>query len=533
MEAQAAYDYIVVGAGSSGCTVAARLAQRSAARVLLIEAGGSDNHPLVKMPLGFASLIGEGKRNWNYRTQAEKALNDRQVLLPRGRLLGGCSSINGMVYIRGQREDFDGWAAAGNSGWSYEEVLPLFKRAENYWGGESGYHGVDGPLCVNRVAQRFGVADAFIEAAVQCGLPRNDDFNGASQAGAGYFDVNIDNGIRCSSARAFLGAASPPNLTVLKHFEVTRVIFARQRAVAVEGYHKGRSQHLEKLLASDSVILSAGAFNTPKLLELSGIGCPSRLSALGIEVIAASPQVGESLHDHGNNYLFLETNNCDTYYQHIQPLQVPLTLSRYIFKRGGIFANPAAIAGAFFNLEGNSARPDTQIHFAAAASVAKGDGKLAPIAGVCASICQLQPRSRGSCHIRSGNAMDGPDINFNFLSDERECARQVLAVRKLRDIFAQPPIAAMIGRELPPLAGLARDDDLLQGIRASMESVHHPVGSCRMGVDDLAVTSPDLKVNGVEGLRIADASIMPKITSGNTNAACVMIGEKLADILLG
>ena len=531
---RADYDYIVVGAGSSGCAAAYRLAEGSDAQVLLIEAGGRDSHPMAKIPIGFAKMIGEGRHNWNYRSVPEPALGGRNILLPRGRLLGGCSSINGMVYIRGQREDYDGWAAAGNSGWSYEELLPYFRRSEDYWGGESRFHGAGGPLKVARVAQTFPVADAFIEAAAQAGIPRNDDFNGARQLGAGYFDTNIDRGIRHSSARAYLRSVErPPNLSVLTGFEATRILFDQGRATSVEAISDGQAAQSERLHAREAIVLSAGAFNTPRLLELSGIGCAARLRGLGIDVVADSPEVGENLQDHCNNYLFFDTRDCDTYYRHIRPLRAPITLANYLFRRRGIFANPAAIVGAFLNLDEDSPRPDTQVHFAAVASQADPAGNLRPVPGVCASICQLRPESRGDSHIQSTDIRQAPAIRLNFLSTEREQQRQLRAIRKLRDIFSQTAIASMLGQELPPLAGMHSDEALNQGIRESLESVHHPCGTCRMGSDEGAVTQPDLSVRGVQGLRIADASIMPRIVSGNTHAACVMLGEKVADLLLG
>ncbi len=533
MTLQTSYDFIVVGAGSSGCTAAYRLAERSGANVLLIEAGGSDSSPLVKMPIGFAMMVGEGKQNWNYRSHPEPALGGRKVMLPRGRLLGGCSSINGMVYIRGQREDYDGWAAAGNAGWSYDDVLPIFKRSEGHWAGETEYHGAGGPLTVSSVVRPFPIADAFIAAADQCGIPENTDFNGARQAGAGYFDANIDRGIRHSSARAFLhNVPTPPTLTVLKNFEVVRLKFEGAKAVAVEGFSRGEARNPKQITARKSIVLSAGTFNTPRILEQSGIGAASRLEDLGIDVQVDAPEVGENLQDHCNNYLFYRTRNCESYYDHIKPHRAPATLANYVFRRRGIFANPAAIAGAFFNLEGDSQRPDTQIHFAAAASETDASGKLSPVPGVCASICQLQPESRGSVHVTSSDVALPPEIRLNFLSQENEQLRQVLALKKLRALFAQPSISPYLEAELPPMHGRYTDAELLQGIKESLESVHHAVGTCRMGPDATAVTNPELKVNGVDGLRIADASIMPRIVSGNTHAACVMIGEKLADLLL-
>jgi choline dehydrogenase len=530
---QSSYDYIVVGAGSAGCAAAYRLAEQSTASVLLVESGGSDRSLAYRMPIGFALLMADGKRNWNYHTRPEEGLAGRSIAMPRGRVLGGCSSINGMVYIRGQREDFDGWAEAGNDGWSYDDVLPLFKRSENHWRGGDAFHGGGGPLRVDRVAQPMAVADAFIEAAAQCGIARNRDFNGAKQEGVGYFEVNIHEGVRQSSARAFLDKhRRPGNLTVLAGFDARRIGFQGTRATSVVGCLRHKPGQLHELNADQEIILAAGAYNSPKLLELSGIGDAGRLSALGIAPLIDLPAVGENLQDHCNNYVFFNCHNATTYFDHVKPLRVPVTALNYLLRKRGIFANPAALAGAFFKLKEGAQRPDTQVHFAAAASRPDANGKLIPVPGICASICRLQPESRGSSHIRSGHFDDPPVINTNFLSTPGDCQFQIAAIGKLREIMATSPIAELLAQELPPLAGLRSQQELLTGIRNNAESVHHPVGTCRMGVDEAAVVTPDLRVRGVESLRIADASIMPRITSGNTHAACVMIGEKLAQLAL-
>ena len=524
------YDYIVVGAGSAGCAAAYRLAEQSESTVLLIEAGTHDKQLPIKVPIGFSGLLSEGKNNWNYMSAAEPGLAGRSIPLPRGKVWGGCSSINGMVYIRGQREDYDTWAEQGNTGWAYDDVLPFFKRSENYWGGASDYHGSGGPLDVNPVNKKLPVGDAFICAAIESGIPNNNDFNGPSQQGVGYFDANITQGIRHSSARAFLSPRiKPKNLSVLSQFEVNRIIFNHKRATGIEG---SRGGILSVLSANKEVIIAAGAFNTPKLLELSGIGQAERLQSLGIKPLVDLPAVGENLQDHCNTYLYFDTQHCETYYDYIRWWRAPVTALSYLFRRQGIFANPAAQVGAFFSLDNSSSRPDTQIHFAAGSGRPDKNGNMIPEPGVCASVCQLRPRSVGCTHIVSDQAMTPPAIQLNLLNHADDQRHQLAAVRKLRAIFSHSGIAPMIAGELPPLAGLEGDDELLNAIRQHSESVHHPVGTCRMGIDDNAVVRPDLKVIGVEGLRIADASIMPSLISGNTHAACVMIGEKLADLVL-
>lgn len=527
------YDYIVVGAGSAGCAAAYRLALNSEASVLLIESGNGAGGFQYRMPIGFALLMAEGKGNWNYRTQPEPGLAGRQLEMPRGRVMGGCSSINGMVYIRGQREDFDNWAALGNTGWGYDDVLPLFKRSEDYYGGADSFHGANGPLYVGEVNSPMPIADAFIEAAIASGIPSNTDFNGARQEGVGYYDATIKHGVRQHTGRAFLSSGQiPDGLEIVTGFDVHRVGFEGNRAAQVIGNRRGQGGAPLSIAAREEIILCGGAYNSPKMLELSGIGQAQRLQSLDIPVIADLPAVGENLQDHCNNYVFYDVPGATTYYDHVKPLRAPLTLMQYLLGKRGIFANPAAIVGAFFKLDGSGDRPDCQVHFAAAASRPNAKGNLVPVPGICASICRIQPRSVGYSHIVSNSFDTAPDIAVNFLADPDDCRFQVEAVRKLREIMATPPISNMLGEELPPLAGLEDSASLLQGIRENAESVHHPVGTCRMGVDDEAVVTPDLKVRGTQGLRVADASIMPRITSGNTHAACVMIGEKLADLVL-
>ncbi|WP_048307069.1 GMC family oxidoreductase [Halomonas sp. PR-M31] len=523
------YDYVVVGAGSAGCAAAYRLAKNSDAQILLLEAGGRDNKLAMRMPIGFSSLLGEGPSNWGYRSEPEPHLDGLRVALPRGKVLGGCSTINGMVYIRGQREDYDGWAQAGNPGWAFEDVLPLFKRSEHHWNGASDYHGSGGPLNITPVTCKMPVGDAFIAAAEQAGIPRNTDFNGPVQEGVGYFDATIARGRRHSSARAFLRrGVKPSNLHVVTGFEAARLIVEGRRAVAVEGSFKGQHRRFD---AGEEIVLCAGTFNSPKLLELSGIGQASRLAALDIPVRMDLPGVGEHLQDHANSYLYFATRGCDSYFEHIRSRRLPLTLLDYLVRRRGIFANPAAQIGAFLRLDPRASRPDTQIHFAAAAARADDTGKLTPIPGVCASICQLRPGSRGNVHIHSARPDQAPAIRFNYLSREEDQQFQLRALHKLRDIFAQPALADFLEAELPPLAGIESDEELLQAIRKNLESVHHPAGTCRMGTGDDAVVDPQLRVHGIEGLRVADASIMPTLISGNTHAASVMIGEKVAELM--
>ncbi len=525
------HDYIVVGAGSSGCVVASRLAQKTDARVLLIEAGGGAGSPMINMPMGFAAMIGAGAHNWSYRSDAEPALDQRGVALPRGRVLGGCSSINGMVYIRGQRQDFDGWAAQGNAGWDHASVLPLFKKSEDNWRGAGAFHGAGGELHIRPVGTRLAIADRFIEAAQQQGIPANADFNADVQDGVGYFDANIAHGVRQHTARAFLRPAlRRPNLQVMKHAVVRRVLLRNGRAVGVQVLHDGQ---VIDIGASTEVILCAGAYGSPQILERSGVGDPVLLARLGIETMHALPAVGEHLQDHLNTMVSIETRDCRTYYDFVRPRRIALTLADYVLRRRGICANPAAIVGAFVRIEEGAERPDAEIHFAAGASMQHADGKLTPTPGICATICRLRPDSVGSVHITSADANAAPAIRMNYLAHGRDASFQIRALRRLRRIFDAPALRPYIAGETRPGLQVASDAELLDYIRASSDTVHHPVGSCRMGTGVDAVVNPQLQVIGVENLRIADASVFPSTISGNTNASCIMVGEKAAELMVG
>lgn len=487
---------------------------------------------MIAVPLGFFATMTEGSsHNWSYRSVAEPELSQRQVLLPRGRVLGGCSSINGMIYIRGQRQDYDGWAELGNAGWDYASVLPLFKKSENSWRGAGDFHGVGGELEVRPVAAPMAIADRFIEAAQEQGIPPNADFNGGEQSGVGHFDTNIARGVRQHAARAFLDKTPLlKNLHVMKRAVVQRVLLANNRAIGVRVQCNGQTSDIG---ASTEVILCAGALGSPQLLERSGIGDPALLARLGIRAEHALPAVGEHLQDHFNTTLAFATQDCQTYYDFVRPRRLALTLADYAFRRRGVLANPAAIAGAFVHIDERAERPDAQIHFAAAASVKQKNGRLTPIPGICATICQLRPESSGSVHIASADADTAPAIRMNYLAHGNDASFQVRALRRLRRIFDAPAIRPYIAAESTPGQHVASDAELLAYIRQSGDTVHHPMGSCRMGIGSDAVVNPQLQVLGIDSLRVADASVFPSTISGNTHAACVMVGEKAAELIVG
>lgn len=529
------YDYIVVGAGSSGCVLANRLSADGRHRVLLLEAGGDDRNPLIHMPIGWSKLLGSEKTNWRYFSEAEPQLHGRCLPVPRGRGLGGSSAINGMVYIRGQREDYDDWAAAGCEGWSYSELLPYFKRAEHFEVDDSdasvAYHGQHGPLNVAKGRCRFALSEAFVEAARQCGHPYNPDFNGASQEGVGYFHLNQKNGRRHSAASAYLKPArGRSNLDIVTGALVERLEIEEGRAVAVT-YRRDAQPSLA--VADREIVVCAGVINSPALLERSGIGCDSILQRAGIAPVHSLPGVGENLQDHLTCAVQVRVRGATTLGDEARPLALLKNLARYLFTNNGALTFGAADAGAFLRGE-NDTRPAYQIHFAPAAGEIddRGNTRPAGFPAVTATGCLLRPESRGSVHVTAADGGCPPAIRFNFLDSENDRRRMVEVMRLQRAIFAAPAYAPFRDGEYLPGADVQSDDALLDYVRRHGHSVYHPVGTCRMGVDDRAVVDPQLRVRGLRGLRVADASVFPSLISGNTHATCVAVAEKCAELML-
>lgn len=524
------YDYIIVGAGSAGCVLANRLTSNGRHKVLLLEAGPPDRNPWIHVPLGYGKLFNDPKVNWLYETEPEPELNGRRIGQPRGKVLGGSSSINGLIYMRGQAADYDHWRQLGNTGWAYDDVLPYFKRAEDQANGDNAWHGTGGPLAVSNPTFPHPLADAFINAGVETGLPRNDDFNGADQEGVGYFQTTSRNGVRCSAAKGYLKPARKrANLTIKTGALAHRVIFNDRRAIGVEYRHIGK---VETATANGEVLLSGGAINSPQILELSGIGYAQHLSKLGIPIVADRPHVGENLQDHLQVRMVMEAtqpntiNNC--YNNVFRRLGMGL---EYAARRTGPLTISAGSAGAFFKTHPELATPDIQIHFVLF-STAKMGAKLHDFSGYTASVCQLRPESRGSVHVTSSSPTQAPQIVGNYLTASLDRETNIAGLKQLRTILSARAMQDLTRREVMPGPEIASNDELLAYCRDQATTIYHPVSTCTMGTHETAVVAPDLKVVGVDGLRVVDGSIMPRLVSGNTNAPVIMIAEKASDMIL-
>jgi len=524
------FDYIVVGAGSAGCVLANRLTASGRHRVLLLEAGGRDRNIWIHIPLGYGKLFNDPKVNWLYSSEPEPDMNNRTLIQPRGKVLGGSSSINGLLYIRGQAEDFDHWRQLGNAGWSFEDVLPYFRQAEDQERGADALHGTGGPLAVSNVSEPHPLCEAFIEAAQQAGFPRNDDFNGPSQEGVGYFQLTARNGRRCSTAVGYLGEARRrPNLKTVTDALATRILFSGRRATGVE-YRQGNTAHIAD--ASGEVLVAGGAFNSPQLLQLSGLGPGPLLQSFGIPVIADMPGVGADLQDHLQVRMQYRCTEPITMNDVINNWRQRIGAGlRYILSRKGLLTIGAGYAGGFFRTSPDVSSPDVQVHFIIFSGDASG-AALHPFPGFIASICQLRPESRGFVRIKSADPRVPPAIQPRYLSSRFDCDTVVAGMKLLRQIMRQPAMGHYIAEERAPKPDCTSDGDLLAFARATGSTVFHPTSTCRMGSDPAAVVDERLRVRGIKRLRVIDGSIMPTVVSGNTNAAVVMIGEKGADMIL-
>jgi choline dehydrogenase len=531
------FDFIVIGAGSAGCVVASRLSESGRHRVLLLEAGPSDRHIWVQIPIGYGKSFYDRRVNWAYLTEPIPTLGGRINYWPRGKILGGSSSINAMVYVRGQKEDFDEWENLGNRGWGWRDVLPCYERIEDNAADHLGERGARGPLHVTDItAEAHPSCQAFIRAGIETGLPVNRDFNGESQEGVGYYRITTKGGFRMSSARAFLWPAMRrANLAVETMAHATRIRFEGRRAVAVD-YHQHGKQKTAR--AACEIILSAGAVNSPQLLQLSGVGFGELLKQLGIDVVLENAAVGRNLQDH-LCYDHLYRSRQPTLNDALYPLLGKLAAGlRYVMFRRGPLALSINQAGGFFRTSPELARPDVQLYFSPLSYERTPPGTRAlmkpdSFSGFCMSVSPCRPTSRGILEIRSADPFEPPAIHPNYLSTNHDLAELLAGARFLRRLAATNALSSIIAEELKPGPATASDEALVEDIRARCYSVFHPCGSCRMGPDPAsAVVDDRLRVHGLAGLRIVDASIFPTVPSGNINGPSIMVGAKGADLIL-
>ncbi len=522
------FDCVVVGGGSAGCVLAARLSEDPAMRVCLVEAGPRDDSTLVTTPAGVALILPTRIRNWAFETVPQEALYQRRGYQPRGRMLGGSSSMNAMIYMRGHPSDYDDWAASGASGWAWRDVLPVFLRAENNERGGSAWHGVGGPLNVADLRSPNPFARLFVEAGKEAGLPANDDFNGAQQEGVGLYQVTQKGGERWSAASAYLHPAmSRPNLAVYTEAHALRVLFEGKRANGVEIWRAGRA---ETLGARREVVLAAGAFQTPQLLMCSGVGPAEQLRALGLAVVHDAPGVGENLQDHPDYIINRKVRSTELMGVSFGgSLRLVRELLRYVRERRGMLTTNFAEAGGFVRSEPGLERPDLQLHFVVG-MVDNHNRTLHLGHGLSCHVCVLRPKSRGTVRLASADVRDAPLIDPRFLVEPEDLAGLVRGFKLVRRILDAPALAAFPSTELYT-ANVHADADIERAIRARADTVYHPVGTCRMGSGAGAVLDPELRVRGVERLRVADCSVMPSLIGGNTNAPAIMIGERAAEFM--
>jgi len=537
------FDFIIIGGGSAGCVLADKLSACGNYQICLLEAGPKDKHWSIHMPIGVIELMKDKVLNWQFNSEPESSQNNRKIFNPRGRTLGGSSSVNAMLYIRGQKEDYDHWAALGNDGWSFDEVLPYFKSTQHQERGEDEFHGVNGPLNVADSCSKPPVHDSFISSAQQAGFPLNNDFNGEDQEGVGYYQVTQINGQRCSAAKAFLTPnLHRSNLTVITDAHVQKLLIDENKiATGVRYKTKGKYYNI---FAKKEVLLSAGAFNSPQLLMLSGVGPKNELVKHDIPLVHELAGVGQNLQDHPDTVVVTHHKRDDllairpkaAWWLFKQALKYfPLSFNKESSdkKRSGILTTVVAESGGFIKSKPNLSRPDLQLHFIPAAFDDHGrDLKMLLNYGVSIHTCLLRPKSRGSVTLYGDKASLHPKITLNMLSHEDDQKDMIQAVKVARSILSQPPLSDNNGQEIFPGDSTQSDEEILEFLKNKANTIYHPVGTCKMGTDDMAVVDSKLKVRGLNNLRVIDASIMPTLISGNTNAPTIMIAAKIADDIL-
>lgn len=528
---QAITDYIVVGGGSGGCAVAGRLSEDPQCSVTVLEAGGQGNSPFVKTPFGVVAMLPTKLNNWGFETVPQPGLNGRRGYQPRGKMLGGSSGLNAMVYLRGHRQDYDHWAALGNPGWSFDEVLPYFKRSENNASHGAPFHGQDGPLHVGELQSDNPFQGIFMDAACQAGFKRNADFNGEDQEGLGQYQVTQFQGERCSAARAYLHPhiGKRSNLQVETGCMVTRILFEGKRAVGVEFIQHGQKKTLH---ARCEVLLAAGALQSPQLLMLSGVGDAQHLQSVGIALVHHLPGVGQNLQDHPDFVFKYRAKSLDLLGISVAgSLRLLREFWRYLSRRRGIISSNGAECGGFLKTDAALSVPDIQLHFVVA-MLDDHARKLHLGHGYSCHVCLLRPKSIGELRLASADPLKAPLINPRFLEHPDDLEDMLKAFKLTRQLMDAPALKSMRSSELYT-AEVHNDDEIRAALRQYSDSVYHPVGTCKMGVDSMAVVDPQLRVHGLQGLRVVDASIMPTLIGGNTNAASIMIGEKAADFIRG
>lgn len=523
------YDYIIVGAGSAGCVLANRLTEEPNIRVLLLEAGGKDTSPWIHVPVGFTKTLNNPKMNWNFKTEPENNVSGRQIPIPRGRVLGGSSSINGMLYVRGQAFDYDVWAQLGNRGWSYNDILPYFRKSENFERGGDAYRGGGGPLNVADMYEKHELVDAFIDAGVEIGSKRNPDYNGAEQEGFGYYQITQRNGRRESTARAFLNPAkNRANLHIETDAHVQNIIIEGKRAVGVDYTVKGRKKEARCNL---EVIISAGAVQSPQILELSGIGQPDLLRSNGINVVHELSGVGENYRDHYAARMNWRVNQPITLNEQTRGLNLAAETLKWLVSRRGVLTWTAGVGHGFMKTREELETPDVQFFFVHGSFKTATDRKLDKEPGMTLAVYQCRPESQGSIHIASSDSHDPPKIRPNFLSTKLDQDTLVAGLRLCRKIGSTQALGSYIDYEMNPGGSITTDQELLTFARDTGATTYHPMGTCKMGDDPMAVVDDRLRVHGMRGLRVIDASIFPTMPSANINAPVIMTAEKGADMI--
>lgn len=524
------YDFIVVGAGSAGCVLANRLSENGNYSVKLLEAGPKDSYPWIHIPIGYGKTMFHKVYNWGFYTEPEPAMHNRKMYWPRGRCLGGSSSINGLIYIRGQAEDYDHWAALGNKGWAWKDVLPYFIKSEHNSRGASMYHGADGPLWCSDIEEKHELMDAIIRAGEELGVPRTNDFNGARQEGVGYYQLFTRHGWRCSTAVGYLRPAKKrSNLQIETGAHVTGLIFEGSRVVGVQYEQHGNTLQAH---AAREVILAAGALQSPQLLQLSGIGPGALLQSLDIPVVKDLPGVGANLQDHLQLRIMYKVSKAITTNDELHNLWGQMHMGlKYVFRRRGPLAIGINQGGLFTRVLPESKTPDIQFHFASLSAEMAG-AKPHAWSGCTFSVCQLRPESRGTVLIKSRNPRQAPALQPNYLSTERDRRCAIEGIKFARKLAATSALRPYIAEEYRPGATASSDDELIEFAREYGATIFHPSGTCKMGSDPMAVVDERLRVHGIQGLRVVDCSVMPTLVSGNTNSPVVMLAEKASHMIL-